>query len=142
MYYLIYISAAKPGVDEVEMHEILTVAVKNNEAHDVTGLLVYHDGMFIQMLEGEKQDVELIFEKIQKDERHFDIRTLSKGTSEKRHFPNWRMALEVTHEKTFRQLEAFEGLKEGSDFLDGLEDNQIGIRLLRYFYTSVEGERP
>ncbi len=143
MYYLIYISAAKLGVDEVEMHEILTESVRNNELHELTGLLVYNDGMFIQMLEGGRTSVELIYEKIKKDVRHFDVRTLSDGNSTKRHFPNWRMALGVTHEKTFRQLEAFENLEEASDFLQGIPDDHIGIRLLRYFYESeIKKKRP
>lgn len=137
MYYLIYTSAAEPGVREIEMHDILTEAIRNNELRNLTGLLVYDDGMFIQMLEGEKEDVEFIFEKIKKDERHFDVRTLSSGLSQMRHFPDWRMALEVTHEKTFRQLEAYEGLNEASDFLQGITEDHIGIRLLRYFYESV-----
>lgn len=137
MYYLIYISAAESGVGEVEMHDILTEAIRNNETYNVTGLLVYDDGIFIQMLEGEKADVEFIYEKIKTDEGHFDVRILSKGPSIRRYFPDWRMALEVTHEKTFRQLNAFENLTEASDFLQGLTDDHIGIRLLRYFYESV-----
>ena len=93
--------------------------------------------MFIQMLEGEKIAVETTYEKIKKDTRHFDVRTLSNGNSTKRYFPNWCMALEVTHEKTFRQLDAFENLKEASDFLQGIPDDHIRIRLLRYFYETV-----
>lgn len=141
MYYLIYISAAKAGVGEVEMHDILTEAILNNELHNLTGLLVYNDAMFIQMLEGEKKDVEFIYEKIKKDERHFDVRILSSGPSVQRYFPHWRMALEVTLEKTFRQLEAFESLNEASNFLEGIPDDHIGIRLLRYFYESVGKEK-
>ena len=40
-----------------------------------------NDGMFIQMLDGEKNDSEFIFEKIKKNERHIDIKVFSSGPS-------------------------------------------------------------
>lgn len=141
MYYLIYISTAEKGVGEGEMHDILTASVKNNERNDLSGLLVYNDGAFIQMLEGKKEEVTSTFDKIKADKRHFEVKVLSQGASDKRYFPNWRMALEVTHEKTFRELEAFENLEEANDFLDGITDNQSGIRLLKYFYESIGAKK-
>ncbi len=138
MYYLIYISTAIDGVDEEELHDILEKSVRNNELHGITGLLIFNSGMFIQMLEGNREAVHMIYDKIKADDRHTKISTLMNGESDKRFFPNWRMALKVTFEKTFRQMEAYESLGEGSDFLNGIKDEHVGIRLLRYFYESTK----
>lgn len=134
MFYLIYTSTILDHTSEVELYDILESSIRNNTEKDITGLLIYNDGMFIQMLEGGREEVNSIYRKILDDKRHYNITTLLSGETSKRHFPHWRMALEVTHEKTFRQLEAFESLQEANDFLEGMHDDDASIRLLRYFY--------
>lgn len=134
MYFLIYSSTVADGIGEVDFQDILTTAFERNEKLDVTGLLVYHEGSFIQLLEGDKENVLQIYDSIKRDERHYNIITLYTGETSKRYFPNWRMAFEAPLEKTFRQVVEFENLNEASDFLDQADLEHQGIRLLRYFY--------
>ncbi len=67
MIYLVYISAASyPYMDE-ELKNILLKSRQNNEARKITGLLLYHDGSIIQVLEGEKEQVLSIYQTISHD---------------------------------------------------------------------------
>lgn len=134
MYYLIYTSNALPTTGETEQYDILTKSVKNNTELDLTGLLIYHNGTFIQMLEGPRDNVHKIYETIKKDERHDQVQTLISGTVEKRQFPDWRMALEVTHKRTFAEVDAYQSFLDSSQFLEGIQHDHIGVRLLKYFY--------
>ena len=52
IYQLVYISAANHEFTEKELHELLSKARKNNESYGITGMLLYHQGSFIQALEG------------------------------------------------------------------------------------------
>ena len=49
---LVYVSNAKYGLGDRDMESILAASRRNNRALDVTGLLIYADGVFIQVLEG------------------------------------------------------------------------------------------
>ena len=70
MYYLIYSSKASDGMNETDLKQILAKAEEKNKKQNITGLLVYFNGTFIQMLEGKKEDVLETFERIEDDDRH------------------------------------------------------------------------
>jgi len=48
------------------------VRLKNNDLK-IKGILMFSDGNFFQVLEGKKEHIHLLFEKIQQDERHYNI---------------------------------------------------------------------
>ena len=55
---LLYLSNAKPELKQEELDSILRVSRANNPSQDITGLLVFANGVFIQVLEGpEKQSI-------------------------------------------------------------------------------------
>jgi len=54
--------------------------------------LVYVDGQFLQVLEGEQEVVSALLEKISKDHRHRDIKVVYKTAIERRTFNAWQMA--------------------------------------------------
>lgn len=86
------------------------------------------------MLEGKKEGVLETFERIGDDDRHEQIIKLFFGDTDKRHFPNWKMALQVLDEATFSKIESYESLAEGDRFLQELNDDHVGLKMLRYFY--------
>lgn len=91
MYRIMYLSTALVKFSDNELEELLVVARKNNSSKNVTGLLILKGRTFLQCLEGNKEDVLEIFEKIKKDERHDSIIELIEENEEKRYFPNWYM---------------------------------------------------
>ena len=74
-----------------ELHDILSVSVRNNSRWGLTGMLFATDFLFVQYLEGESPNFEKIADKIIGDKRQRDLAILSIDTIEKRRFPSWSM---------------------------------------------------
>lgn len=91
IYRLVYISNAKHLVDIDELRRIEEKSKINNQFANVTGILLYKHGRFMQFLEGEKSDVQKIFSSIKKDPMHENITIISQGIIQKRQFLNWSM---------------------------------------------------
>lgn len=88
----VYISQSRRALTDPEIQQIIDTSVKNNTKNDVTGMLFYKGGYFLQVLEGETINVYYTFKKIRDDERHFDIKLLDNDIVDKRIFHNWSMA--------------------------------------------------
>ena len=88
---LIYTSTAHRDLSHEELIEILESSVRNNQQRNITGLLLYNKGTFLQMLEGAASHVDEIFERIKRDSRHRNIEALLRTSTRKREFSNWHM---------------------------------------------------
>ena len=86
------ISAAESDL-VAEIAHILAVSRANNARDGVTGALLYSDGCFAQVLEGDLDMVQRTFERIQRDTRHGDVIVLEARRAEARMFAMWDMAL-------------------------------------------------
>jgi hypothetical protein len=91
MEYLVYVSTAKKLMSDAELLDLLDVARIKNAEHNVTGVLLYSEGTFIQALEGEKDDLYTIYRSIELDIRHRNIILMVTGLSQERIFPKWSM---------------------------------------------------
>jgi hypothetical protein len=91
MKQVVYASAAVAEFSEVELTELLSRARVNNQRLGVTGMLLYHDGSFLQALEGDGQVLDALFDRIGKDKRHHRVVLLLKRDIEQRHFDQWQM---------------------------------------------------
>ena len=74
-----------------DLAELLVQARSRNERNAVTGMLLYKDGRFIQLLEGHEEQVQQSFERICKDERHTAVELLWLRYAQYRDFPDWTM---------------------------------------------------
>ena len=88
---LVYASSATDQFDEGRIPDLLARSRENNGDRDVTGLLLYEDGTFLQILEGEADAVEELFEIIQNDPRHIECTVLLREPISERAFPDWSM---------------------------------------------------
>ena len=88
LFRLMYISSGSRKFDAGELEEILAASRKNNAAVGVTGMLLYLDGNFLQLLEGEREEVETLYERILLDKRHGGAIALSRAEVEERLFPD------------------------------------------------------
>ncbi|MCA9738410.1 MAG: BLUF domain-containing protein, partial [Gemmatimonadetes bacterium] len=70
---------------------LLEGARATNTRLGVTGLLLFHEGSFIQVLEGPPDVVEALYARIETDPRHGGALVLSRGLVEERSFGEWRM---------------------------------------------------
>jgi len=91
MYYLIYLSTTKKPMNYDELSALLQQCRENNLKLGVTGMLLYQNETFMQMLEGEKQVVLDLYDEIKKDERHTGFHTVLEGDIGERNFEDWSM---------------------------------------------------
>ena len=91
VYQLIYTSSATPSLDDFALREIAQSSSFNNQQIGVTGLLLFHQGSILQVLEGDKESVLAVYEKVKLDERHTGCMILSTRMSEQREFSDWFM---------------------------------------------------
>lgn len=78
-------------MDDNELLSLLQEARKENERLGITGMLLYQEGNFMQMLEGDKKTVLDLYEKIKKDDRHNGVLTMLTGDIDERNFEDWTM---------------------------------------------------
>lgn len=112
MYYLIYSSKANIPWSESQIRALLEKSVANNKKRNITGVLIYLKDRFIQVLEGKKEDVKFIYDKIKKDPRHSKIVLLLKGEIEDRNFKDWNMGFKALDEDELRKISGYKNLDE------------------------------
>ena len=91
MFFLIYVSSAIRLFTQSELVALLAKSQENNAKLGITGMLLYKDGNFMQVLEGEEKAARTLHEKISHDPRHQGLITLLQGPLAARQFPNWSM---------------------------------------------------
>lgn len=91
MLQLIYVSSASPAIP-ADPDDILAVSNANNRRDSLTGLLYLDGRRFLQVLEGEPDQVARTFERIEADPRHRAVVVLSRREVEAREFGEWSMA--------------------------------------------------
>lgn len=106
---LVYVSVATKKLSESELVEILEVARAKNEKLNITGMLLYRDGFFVQALEGEQAVVEDLFHVIAKDERHKNVIVVYQNSIATRSFNDWSMGFNMLSEKDLLQVEGYTG---------------------------------
>ncbi len=88
---LVYVSEVTEGFGDDDIKQILEVArIKNSEA-GVTGMLCFHRNYFLQCLEGGRKEVNSIYQRILRDNRHSNILLLDYQEIQEREFTNWTM---------------------------------------------------
>ena len=81
-------------MDGDDLIDILKKSRENNKKNDISGMLLYDNGSFIQVLEGEDLEVDNTFINIQNDERHNNILVMQNKDIDSRDFADWSMGFE------------------------------------------------
>ncbi|WP_436515347.1 BLUF domain-containing protein [Ekhidna sp. To15] len=92
LYRLVYTSARSPRCTDKDIEEILEISRRNNSKLGITGILIHTKDRFLQVLEGEKEKVMTLYEKIDKDDRHGGSSMRYCEPVKGRHFIDWDMA--------------------------------------------------
>jgi hypothetical protein len=131
MYQFVYVSSAVNLFSDSQLADLLDASRRRNASCGVTGLLVYLNGNFIQLLEGAREDVAATRVRIETDPRHRGMITLLEGDCDGRDFENWSMAFEKLDDPTAAELPGY------SDFLrrdtDESAHHSAALRLLQFF---------
>lgn len=136
---LIYASSAVKPFSSDELLDLLEFSQQNNLKNDITGILLYKDGTFLQVLEGPEDKVNEIWKRIQQDDRHQGLIVIQKESISEREFNEWLMGFADLND------EGLSGLPGYSDFMnvggtnfDWHESPSVALSLLRWFRTHLE----
>ena len=91
-YHVLYRSRATQAPTETDLRAILDWSHTYNAQQQITGLLLYSDGQFVQLFEGPELAVRALYARIQRDPRHTQVVTVSDGPAPQRWFADWHMA--------------------------------------------------
>jgi hypothetical protein len=91
-YQIIYSSAAATPMQTDDLQELLDHARRSNAAKGITGALIYAEGIFLQILEGEKALLHDLMNKIYRDVRHEGVSILRESEVPSAMFGHWKMA--------------------------------------------------
>lgn len=91
MYRLVYVSTASDSLSSAEIGNILDVSESNNHERRLTGFLAHNGRHFMQALEGAREEVQGIYDRIMADDRHYGVVQIVGENIEERAFPDWAM---------------------------------------------------
>ncbi len=139
LYCLVYVSKRAEDCTDDDIQKILTSCEKNNPKKSITGILMHSGSRFIQYIEGDKNEVSQLFDRIKEDNRHQDVKIMHFERISERLFPSWNMGykdvntelLEFNTKISGKDLAKFEGLIQGNNSYDN-----EGLRLLQLFFES------
>lgn len=104
MHHLIYLSQATIPFEETQLEHLLGQARQFNAAHGLTGMLLYGNGRFLQVLEGDEATVHSLYARIRQDPRHRNVTTYADKPIATRAFSDWRMAYHALPPEQFLEF--------------------------------------
>lgn len=134
MHHIIYLSYAVAPFTNAQLQQLLTRARRRNTELGVTGILLYGNERFVQILEGEEYIVQELYERIKQDPRHTNLITFATKPVEKRAFAEWAMAFQPVSSQHFDDVVGYLGpltLPVHAAGLSHADENLFG--LLRSF---------
>ena len=131
MHQIVYVSSETQKFSAAQLVELLELSRQRNHDNGITGVLLYLNGNFIQLLEGEKEAIHSTFVRIEADERHRGVNTLWDAACEQRDFPDWSMGFETLEGPSATGIPGY------SDFLSAgtsqSEKDSAAMQLLAFF---------
>lgn len=115
MIQLLYVSQQKHDMSDTELLEMLDQARKKNKTLDITGILLYHNGYFMQLLEGPRENVDELYNVIARDPRHRNVRLIGRYNVTDRSFNDWNMGYRKLSEEDLRRHEGFSDIFHRED---------------------------
>lgn len=94
IHQLVYSSTATKDFWPDDLFQLIETARRKNALRGVTGMLLFLEGQFLQLLEGPEREVKSVFEIVKRDPRHEAIKLLLSEKVAERQFPDWTMGFE------------------------------------------------
>ena len=130
---MVYVSVATKPFTPSELRNLLLKARTFNSSVNISGLLLYHERSFFQILEGQEEQVTPLFERISKDKRHNKVLLLSSEQVKERNFGAWSMGFVDVDPVTTKLAGFLKLLEAKSSFLELQGDAKLVSRLIDGF---------
>lgn len=132
MFSLTYISEATQEINESTLLNILNVARQNNSKLNISGLLLFQNGMFIQNLEGEESKVKELYNHIIKDPRHKKAMVINESEIPERNFTEWSMGFETPLKQESEEVLAY--VNKYDEFSTTIEGENVILTIMKRIY--------
>ncbi|GAB7086850.1 BLUF domain-containing protein [Marinifilum fragile] len=127
LIHIVYVSFSKNQLSELELDELLSEIRPKNLKQGVTGLLLYNDEIFIQVIEGKSDTIHDLYDRLQKDKRHTNIVKILEERIDQRSFPNWSMGYQKLSKEESKVLPGFTDLMTTNDIRESLKQSSQAI---------------
>lgn len=107
LFSLTYVSSAVVPFSRAELLALLERCRERNAREAITGLLLYKEGNFMQVLEGPEGAVRALHAKIGRDGRHRGMITVLQTPLAKRQFDGWTMAFRDLDDPAVRMVPGY-----------------------------------
>jgi hypothetical protein len=139
MLSIIYSSVATTPFSDDDLAALLAVSRANNGRDGLTGMLLYRDGYFLQVLEGDYDAVRERMRVIDADPRHSDVTTLLEEVVSERRFPEWTMGYQPVTEG---EADDIPGYRSTFDDIAGGRPSGGTLMALRQVMGWFQGRTP
>ena len=137
VYYVCYFSTAIKPLNDKQLEAMLKKTRKTNSELGLTGMLIYIEGTFIQMIEGDKDTVEKVYKKISLDNRHKQLIKVISGIWVSAKFDGWSMGFYSMKPEESQKITGYKDLSKFYDWMpDNKNDKHPAIMLLQSFYAN------
>ena len=124
-------SGIDPGIGR-----ILLQSRRNNLPRSIGGVLCFGDDNFFQCLEGDRDEVESLYEVICRDDRHRDVTLVLKRPVSKRQFKLWSMKY-LSLDRGVRSVLKRHGIKAFDPYKF---NSQVTVELLETLQRAMESQ--
>jgi hypothetical protein len=112
LHRTVYMSTAVGVLRAEELDRIYLRAKSANSREGITGLMLFYEGVFLQVLEGPVAGVTSLMEKIRRDRRHANLVVLESGAVEARSFHQSPMHFIAARNLSAGEKQAFSDLRQ------------------------------
>jgi len=137
LYELIYASISDVDHGETALLSLLEQSRAKNHRLDITGMLVYHQQQFVQVLEGEREAVETLYATIAKDYRHRRVGIVHEGLIDTRGFDAWSMGFIDTAEHDLRDIPGYSQILADGAVAKNMNDHPTTAKKLLFSFRNL-----
>ncbi|WNM58089.1 phosphate-starvation-inducible PsiE family protein [Candidatus Nitrospira allomarina] len=112
MIQITYLSSATRAMSQGDLEDILKTARENNARLGITGMLLYGNKTFIQILEGEEGVVDELVKTIKRDPRHTNFQIVKKKPIDQHEYADWSMGFKRVSGEDFEAVKGLEDFEE------------------------------
>ncbi len=112
LHEIVYMSLACDAMSPTQLAALMDRARAHNQAAGITGMMIYHEREFMQLLEGERSVIEALFDKIADDPRHQQVYRLWDAPIATRNFDDWTMGFVSVDDSSLQRHTGFTSLKD------------------------------
>lgn len=123
MLQVSYVSQNSEPMSPTALLDLLLECRRKNEKRGVTGMLLYGNGTFLQVIEGEDDVIDSLVAKIEADPRHDRIQTLHRRSIAEREYGDWSMGFDQVSDEDLSDIEGLANFAPDDFTLDYLSDH-------------------